>query len=106
MRIDCDRHQLESMFDTHIPANVEILFCALWSDTYEESIQVIYRIDDQIFECRGGHYSCYGFEGQWDGTRVTLNYLKTAKHWDASDVEWAELIEFLERESAQKKGAE
>lgn len=33
------------------------------------------------FEFAGSHCSCYGFEGQYDPQPVTLDFLKSAKHY-------------------------
>jgi hypothetical protein len=35
--------------------------------------------DNQLYEVGGSHCSCYGFEGQFEPTLVTLNYLKSDK---------------------------
>lgn len=101
MRIDCTREELERMFDEHIPPSVEILFCALWSGGYEESIQVIYRQDGELYEVSAGHCSCNDFSGAWGGTRVTPAYLRTAKHYDASDAEWAELLAYVDTQPSE-----
>ena len=39
------------------------------------------RKTKRLFEARGSHCSCYGFEGQWKPERVTLAYLKSDKHY-------------------------
>lgn len=35
----------------------------------------------QLFEVRGGHCSCYGFEGQWDMEQVDISYLRSEQHY-------------------------
>lgn len=35
----------------------------------------------KLFEVRGGHCSCYGFEGQWDMEQADISYLRSEKHY-------------------------
>ncbi|MCO1396399.1 hypothetical protein [Burkholderia cenocepacia] len=39
------------------------------------------REDSSLFEVRGSHCSCHGFEGQFEPEPVSLAYLSSDKHW-------------------------
>lgn len=39
------------------------------------------RRTKELYEARGSHCSCYGFEGQWEPEKVELEYLKSDKHY-------------------------
>lgn len=54
-----------------------ILFAYLWSGGYEESAFVIYLDKDRNLMCsESSHCSCYGFEGQFEGSPTTEKALR------------------------------
>lgn len=51
----------------------ELLFAAGDLGDYEESIYVLFKRGDQLFEVESSHCSCYGFS--WEPARVTKEYI-------------------------------
>jgi hypothetical protein len=49
-----------------------ILFASYTYQDYSGDAFVLYESGGKLFEVNGGHCSCYGLEGQWDSTEVTL----------------------------------
>lgn len=54
----------------------EILVAVYSYENYEGSAYVLAKKDGNLFEVEGGHCSCYGLEGQWKPTEVSVEYLK------------------------------
>lgn len=63
-------------FRVELPEELEVLFGALISYSYEEEAFVLFRQDGKLYEVHGSHCSCYGFEGQWEPEETSLKALR------------------------------
>lgn len=50
-------------------------------EDYTGTSFIVMRSGDEFYVNHGGHCSCYGFEGQWDPERVSIEYLKRYEPW-------------------------
>lgn len=55
---------------------VNILLAYYNYEFCEGNAYVLFEKDGKLYECHGGHCSCYGLEGQWEPEEVDLNYLE------------------------------
>lgn len=55
---------------------INVLFASYGTGNYEGDAFVLYEQGGELFEVNGGHCSCYGLEGQFDGEKVILEELK------------------------------
>ena len=53
----------------------EIIVAVYSYEDYDGSAYVLARKDGKLFEVEGGHCSCYGLEGQWKPSEVSIKYL-------------------------------
>lgn len=55
---------------------VNILLAVYSNEDYSGSAFVLYEKDGRIYEVNGSHCSCYGLEGQWNPSLVSIKELK------------------------------
>lgn len=67
---------ISNAFKARIPVDVEILYAFYTYEDYSGEAVVIFRIDGKLYENDGLHCSCYGLEGLWEPTEVSLPYLR------------------------------
>jgi len=67
--------------------NYQILIAEVYRDGYEESsyFLLIEKSTGGLFEVRGGHCSCYGFEGQFEPASTSIEYLISEKAYFGSN---------------------
>jgi hypothetical protein len=53
----------------------DIVYASYATDSYEGDSYVLARKDGQLYENEASHCSCYGLEGLWFPTPVTVDYL-------------------------------
>ena len=54
----------------------EVLVAIYDMHPYDGQAEVIFRKDGKLFWAGGGHCSCYGLEGQWNPTEMTLDAIR------------------------------
>ena len=63
-------------FEMEDPGDIEILYAAYTSESYDGDATVVYRDAEGLHCVEGGHCSCYGLEGQWGPTRTSPEALR------------------------------
>lgn len=56
--------------------DVKFLYASYETPDYEGYAGVVFLKDGKIYSVYGSHCSCYGLEGQWDPTEVSLAEMK------------------------------
>lgn len=87
-------------------AKKKVLFASYSVDNYAGDTWVLFEENGVLFEVEGSHCSCYGLEGQWEPSEITLEQLqfrllnsKTFGNQDyTGNVFRAQLEEFLRNE--------
>lgn len=54
----------------------DVVVAGYFGYSYEGSAYVLAESGGQLFECEGGHCSCFGLGGQWKPSPVTREYLQ------------------------------
>lgn len=67
---------LQRDFATPDVGGYNVIVAGYFCENYEGSCYVLAESGGQLFECAGGHCSCYGLEGQWEPAPVTRDYLQ------------------------------
>ncbi len=57
-------------------AGAEVLLASYGCGSYCGDAFVLFRKDGQLYEVNGSHCSCYGLEGNWSPSPVTVEELK------------------------------
>lgn len=68
---DKDHEEEFEIFD-----GVDILFASYGYQNYQGDAFVLFEQEGNLFEVNGSHCSCYGLEGQWDPTPVSVEELE------------------------------
>lgn len=62
----------ESRIDS---TGIHVLVANYTYEDYSGDAYVLFEREGQLFEVHGGHCSCYGLEGQWEPSAVTVDEL-------------------------------
>lgn len=68
---DKDHEEEFEIFD-----GVNILFASYGYQNYSGDAFVLFEKEGDLFEVNGSHCSCYGLEGQWEPTPVSIEELE------------------------------
>lgn len=68
---DKDHEEEFEIFD-----GVDILFASYGYQNYSGDAFVLFEKEGDLFEVNGSHCSCYGLEGQWEPTPVSIEELE------------------------------
>lgn len=66
---------LEEQFATTFDPEIHILVACYETENWEGSAMVIFEQEGSLFLVEGSHCSCYGLEGQWNPTEITVDYV-------------------------------
>ncbi len=70
-----DEAHVSRCFEEPESLDYEIIVAVYSQGSYDGQAYVLARKDGKLFEVEGGHCSCYGLEGQWNPSEVSIKYL-------------------------------